>query len=311
MMDKLAGMAMFISVVEKGSFAAAALTADVSATMVAKQIRAIEDRLGARLLHRTTRRQQLTEVGRLYLERCMGVLDAVAVAEGSALELQSTPRGQLRIVAPVGFGSSVLAPALVDYMSAHPEVDVALTLNDRPEELVSRGHELGIAIGDIRDVGLVAHALEPYRRILAASPTYLAARGHPQHPNELASHDCLGIMYWRRNDRWLLHGPDGEVCNVAVRGKFTSNQGSALRRAAVCGAGIVLQPEHALAQDIRSKRLLPVLPAWTYASTPMHLIHAQDSKPTAKLRSAIDFLVKRFGKSSRASKSHGPSVLSR
>lgn len=299
MMDKLAGMAMFVSVVEKGSFAAAATAANVSATMVAKQIRAIEDRLGARLLHRTTRRQQLTEVGRLYLERCVSALDAVALAEGSALELQRTPRGQLRVVAPVGFGSSVLAPALVDYLSAYPAVEVALTLNDRPEALVSRGHELGIAIGDLHDTGLVAHALEPYRRILAASPTYLAARGHPQHPSELARHDCLGILYWRQSDRWLLHGPDGEVCDIAVRGRFTSNQGDALRRAAVCGAGIVLQPEHTLGQDIRLKRLLPVLPDWTYALTPIHLIHAPDRKPTAKLRSAIDFLVARFGKASQ------------
>jgi DNA-binding transcriptional LysR family regulator len=294
MMDKLSGMATFVSVVELGSFAAAAAAADVSATMVAKQVRAIEDRLGARLLHRTTRRQQLTEVGRLYLERCRSALAAVALAEGSALELQSTPRGQLRIVAPVGFGSRILAPALVDYMAAHPEVDVALTLNDRPEEMVSRGHELGIAIGDLRDGGLVARALEPYRRILAAAPAYLAVRGHPKHPRDLAGHDCLGIMYWRRNDRWQLQGPGGEVCDIAVRGRFTSNQGSALRRAAVRGAGIVLQPEHALAEDIRAMRLVPVLKAWTYASTPMYLIHAQDRKPTAKLRSAIDFLVARF-----------------
>jgi DNA-binding transcriptional LysR family regulator len=295
-MDKLSGMATFVSVADRGSFAAAAAAADVSATMVAKQIRAIEDRLGARLLHRTTRRQQLTEVGRLYLERCRSALAAVALAETSALELQSTPRGQLRIVAPVGFGSRILAPALADYMAAHPEVDIALTLNDRPEEMVSRGHELGIAIGDLQDVGLVARTLEPYRRSLAAAPAYLAARGHPEHPRDLANHDCLGIMYWRRSDRWELHGPGGEVCDVAVRGRFTSNQGSALRRAAVRGAGIVLQPEHALASDIGAMRLMPVLQAWTYASTPMHLIHAQDRKPTAKLRSAIDFLVERFAK---------------
>lgn len=299
MMDKLSGMAMFVRVVELGSFAAAAQASDVSATMVAKQIRAIEDRIGARLLHRTTRRQQLTEVGRLYLDRCRSALDAVALAEGSAMELQRTPRGQLRIVAPVGFGSRILAPALVDYMNAQPEVDIALTLNDRPEELVSRGHELGITIGDIQDVSLVAHALHAYRRTLAAAPSYLDRRGHPQHPRDLADHACLGILYWRRHDSWVLNGPDGEVCQVPVRGRFTSTQGSALRRAAVCGAGIVLQPEHALAGDLRSGRLVPVLPDWTYATTPMHLIHAQDIKPTAKLRSAIDFLVTRFATQDR------------
>jgi DNA-binding transcriptional LysR family regulator len=294
-MDKLSGMAAFVSVVERGSFAAAALAADVSATMIAKQIRAIEDRLGARLLHRTTRRQQLTEVGRLYLERCRQALDAVALAEGSAMELHHKPQGQLRIVAPVGFGSQILAPALVDYMAAHPAVEVALTLNDRPEDMVSRGHELGVVIGDIRDGGLVARALAPYGRTLAAAPSYLADRGQPQHPRDLAEHECLGILYWRRNDRWVLHGPEAQVCEVQVRGRFTATQGSALRQAAVRGAGIVLQPEHALADDIRAKRLVQVLPDWRYTATPMHLMYAQDRKPTAKLRSAIDFLVSRFG----------------
>jgi len=293
--DRLAGMETFVRVVEAGSFAAAAEAAGVSATMVAKQVQAIEQRLGARLLHRTTRRHQLTEVGRLYLERCRAALAGVALAEASALELQATVRGTLHLVAPSGFGSRSLAPAMAQWLAQHPEAAVDLTLDDRPEDRVVAGHELGVVIGDVRDGSLVARPLRPYRRILAAAPAYLASHGTPAHPSELAGHACLGIAYWRHHDRWHLLGPGDEACVVPISGRFTANDGGALRRAAAAGAGIVLQPEDALADDFAAGRLLPVLPAWSFKPTPMHLVHAHDRKPTAKLRSAIDFLVARFG----------------
>ena len=294
-MDRLASMETFVRVVEGGSFAAAAEVNGVSATMVAKQVQAIEKRLGARLLHRTTRRHQLTEVGQLYLERCRAALAGVALAEASATELQKAPRGQLRLVAPVGFGSRTLAPALADWLATHPDVAVDLTLDDNPEARVAAGHELGVVIGDVRDASLVARSLRPYRRILAASPAYLAAHGAPAHPAELARHACLGLRYWKHHDRWHLVGPDGEASVVPVAGRFTANEGGALRRAAAAGAGIVLQPEDALADDLAAGRLAPVLPAWSFRPTPMQLVYAQDRKPTAKLRSAIDFLVARLG----------------
>ena len=294
-MDRLASMETFVRVVEGGSFAAAAEVNGVSATMVAKQVQAIEKRLGARLLHRTTRRHQLTEVGQLYLGRCRAALAGVALAEASATELQKTPRGQLRLVAPVGFGSRTLAPALADWLATHPDVAVDLTLDDNPEARVAAGHELGVVIGDVRDTSLVARSLRPYRRILAASPAYLAARGAPAHPAELARHACLGLRYWKHHDRWHLVGPDGEASVVPVTGRFTANEGGALRRAAAAGAGIVLQPEDALADDLAAGRLAPVLPDWSFRPTPVHLVYAPDRKPTAKLRSAIDFLVARFG----------------
>lgn len=298
-MDKIAGMRTFIRVVEGGSFAAAAEAGGVSAAMVAKQVRAIEDRLGAQLLHRTTRRHQLTEVGQLYLERCHAALASIALAEASAHELQQQPRGVLRLVAPVGFGSRVLAPALVEYLAAHPQVKVELTLDDRPEERVRKGHELGIVIGDLRDDGLVARTLRPYRRILAAAPVYLEACGTPRHPRELAEHACLAPHYWRHPDRWHLVGPGGETCVVAVSGRFSADQGDALRHAAIAGAGIVLQPEDALADALAAGSLRPVLPQWSFRETPMSLVYPPDRRPTAKLRSAIEFLCARYGMASR------------
>ena len=294
-MGKLAGMAMFVKVVECGSFTAAAEVSNVSSTMVAKHVRIIEERLGARLLRRTTRRQHLTEVGRLYYERCKHALAEVELAEASASELQASPRGLVRLVAPVSFGNQNLVPVLIDYLLGHPDVNVELTLDNRVPDLINEGYELGIQIGEINANELVARPLRPYRRILAAAPNYLARHGQPEHPEQLNVHSCLGLSYWRHHDRWHLIGPDAAIYEVTVKGRFSANQGSALRTAALLGAGIVLQPEMLLADDITAGRLVHVLPEWSFRPTPMYLIYAQDTRPTAKLRSVIDFLVQRFG----------------
>ena len=294
-MDKLAAMSMFVRVVESGNFTAAANTSGISPTMVAKYVRTIEQSMGARLLHRTTRRQQLTEVGTLYYERCKRVLADVELADASASELQERPRGLVRIVAPVTFGSHSLVPVLTRYLASYPDVNVDLTLDNRVPDLIKEGYELGLHIGDIDAVGLVARPLRPYRRIMAASPGYLAAHGPPEHPEQLTQHSCLGLSYWRHHDRWHLVGPDGQQCEVPVAGRFSANQGSTLRNAAMHGAGIVLHPEMLLLDDFAAGRLVPVLPAWSYKPTPMHLIYAQDSRPTAKLRSVIDLLMHHFG----------------
>jgi DNA-binding transcriptional LysR family regulator len=262
--------------------------------MVGKYIRAAEQRLGARLLHRTTRRQTLTDVGALYYERCKQVLAEVDLADRTASELQSDPRGMLRIVAPVGFGARCLTPVIAEYLNRHPDVQVELTLDNGRPDLIGGGYELGIQMGDVSDDSLIARPLRPYRRILAASPQYVSHHGVPSHPSELKRHVCLGLSYWRHSDLWCLERPGGERCEVKVRGRFTANHGEALRQAAICGVGIVLQPEVLLAEDIASGRLVPILPDWSFVPTPMYLVYAQDCRPSAKMRSVIDFLLDTF-----------------
>ena len=142
---------------------------------------------------------------------------------------------------------------------------------------------------------LVARPLRPYRRILAAAPNYLAKYGQPEHPEQLNRHSSLGLTYWRHHDCWHLIGPDAAIYEVTVTGRFSANQGSALRTAALLGAGIVLQPEMSLINDITTGRLIHILPEWSYKPTPMYLIYAQNIHRTAKLRSVIDFLVQHFG----------------
>ncbi|WP_266159904.1 LysR family transcriptional regulator [Dyella silvatica] len=293
-MDKLASMAMFIRVVESGSFSAAAEAAGVSATMAGKHVRTIEQRIGARLLHRTTRRQQLTEVGRLYYERCKQVLLDVELAETSAHELQATPGGLLRMTAPLTFGSRRLVPALTEYQQQHPEVSINLVLDNRIHDMVDEGYELAIRIGPVDNDALVARPLQPYRMLLAASPAYLAQHGTPQQPSELSQHICLELSNWRHPDRWRLLGPEGLI-DVPVRGRLAINNGEALRVAAIQHAGILMQPEALIAEDIAAGRLVHILPAWAPPASPMHLLYPPDRRPTAKLRSVIDFLLGRFG----------------
>ncbi|MDE1992762.1 MAG: LysR family transcriptional regulator [Rhizobiaceae bacterium] len=295
-MDKLSGMTMFVRVVEHGGFSAAAEVSGVSATMAGKQVRAIEQRLGARLLHRTTRRQQLTEIGRLYYERCKQVLADVQLADESASELQADPRGLIRIISPVTFGSHRLMPALAEYLAAYPAVKVDVVLDNGTPDLGEQGCELAIRIGSVTEGDLVARPLQPYRRIMAASPAYLLRQGTPTHPTDLSTHECLGLSYWRHHDQWHLFGPDGEW-RLDVSGRLSADNGDALRIAALNGAGIVLQPEVMLAEDIARGRLVQVLSPWTPVSSPMYLLYAPDRRPTAKLRSMIDFLLKRFGPS--------------
>ncbi len=213
-MDKLAGMAMFVRVVKCGSFAAAAELSQVSPTMVAKHVSSIERRLGARLLHRTTRRQHLTEIGRLYYDRCERALAEVERAEASATELQANPSGLLRLVAPVSFGSEGLVPALTEFLDRHPDVSIELTLDNRTPDLIEEGYELAIQIGEVTAPGLVARPLRSYRRILAAAPSYLSRHGRPEAPEQLSAHSCRGLAYWRHHDRWHLTGPDGAICVV-------------------------------------------------------------------------------------------------
>jgi DNA-binding transcriptional LysR family regulator len=195
----------------------------------------------------------------------------------------------------VSFGTQVLVPALIDYQNAYPDVSIELSLDNNVHDLVGEGFELGIHIGPLSDSSLVARPLTPYRRILAASPDYLARHGRPTSPEALANHLCLGHSYWRMQDHWHLVGPAGEMRDVLISGKFSTNQGAALRVAALSGAGIALQPELLLAADIAEGRLEQVLPEWSYKPVPMYLVYAPDRRPTAMLRTVIDFLVDRFG----------------
>lgn len=292
-MDRITSMTVFVRVAELGGFAAAADELDISATMVGKHIKALEDRLGSRLLNRTTRRQHLSEVGRLYYERCKSLLSDLAAAEASADELRAAPRGTLRVTTVVSFGTRVLAPAIGEFLRRYPEVQMDLSLNDRVVDLVEEGFDAAIRTGPLADSGLVARPLAPYRMLICASPGYLAARGTPRKPQDLAAHECLNFSLWPMRSRWRLLDRSGEH-NVAVNGRLRINNGEALRFAALAGAGIVLQPEMLLADDVRAGRLLPLLPRFEVPSRPLHLVYPHDRRPTPKLQRFVEFVLEKF-----------------
>jgi DNA-binding transcriptional LysR family regulator len=294
-MDSLLGMRIFVLAVERGSFAAAARECRITAPMVGKHIRALEERLGSRLLARTTRRQHLTEVGRRYYERCRRILQQVDDAELEAHAARDAPRGVVRISAPISFGSVRLAPALVEFLDRQPAVEIELLLEDGIVDLVGGGYDAAIRIGALPDSGLIARRLAPYRMAICAAPAYLKRRGIPRTPDDLADHHCLGFTRWDRRGGWLLGRKPASGQRLPAS-RFSSNNGQALRAAALAGAGILMQPEALLAEDLAAGRLTPLLAKYLRPPRPMHLVYLRDRTLTPKLRAFIEFVAQRFAR---------------
>ena len=305
-MDKLRSMEVFLAAVDAGSFTAAAEQFGISPVMVGKHVRELEQRLGAALLTRTTRRQSLTEIGSLYAEQCRAILAQIGAAERVAEAMQAAPRGKLKVTAAVSFGMEWLSPAIADYLALHPDVSVDLNLNDRSVDIVEEGYDLAVRIGVLEDSSMVSRPLRPYGMCICAAPDYLARRGIPRTPADLAQHECLEFSGWTPQIRWRLKGEkDGRHI---PQSRLRSNNSFALKQAALRGFGIIMQSEMMLAQDIAAGRLVPLLHDYLPPARPMHLVYARDRRPTPKLTSLIDFLLARFGPESVSTLGSDPKV---
>jgi len=293
-MDRFVSMSVFAKAVESGSFSAAGDALQMSSQLVGKHVQALEQRLGVRLIHRTTRRHNLTEAGSAFYERVKIILAEVEAAEGMAAISSGIPRGRLRINAPVSFGIHALSKRLPEYMAAYPEVSVDLSLSNRYVDLIDEGIDVAFRAGELSDSGLIARALAPYRLRLCAAPAYLTSRPSITHPNDLAQHECLGFSYTELRTRWTFEGPEGEI-TVPVSGKLMVDNGEALLMAARAGMGILLQPCELVREDLLAGRLVQVLPEYSIPTRPFHLLYAPDRRMTPKLRSFIDFAVSAFG----------------
>jgi DNA-binding transcriptional LysR family regulator len=299
-MDRLTSMAMFVRVVERGSFAAAAEGSGMTPTMVGNHIRELEQRLKGRLLNRTTRSQSLTELGKRYHARCLEILALVDSAELDAREMQTSPRGRLRVSCPITYGTRALIPVLASYLDRYPEVQVDLSLEDRFVDLVEEGFDAAIRIGVLPDSNLVGRPLRSSPRVACASPAYLARHGTPQTPAELLQHNCLAFMFPSGPERsWRFPRPDGNgEERIAVRGRLDVNGGMALREAALAGLGIILQPQLMLQEDLDSGHLVRLFPSWPAPTWPVHLVHLPDRSMPPKLQSFIAFLQEMLGRDS-------------
>lgn len=294
-MDRLTSMAAFVMAAEAGSYASAAQRLDMSAQMVAKHVAALEQRLGARLLNRTTRRQSLTELGQAYYERCKHIVSEAEAADSLAQVMSDTPRGNLRVSAPVSFGSYSLMPFVTAFLREYPEVEIDLHLTDRAVDLVEEGFEVAFRIGPLATASLTARPLAAYRLIVCAAPRYLAEYGTPQVPADLQQHECLGYAYWSRpvDHEWSFFN-GAEVERVPVSSRLHVNESKALLSAAIDGYGIVLGPADFLQPALRRGELVRLLEGFEAPSRQMHLLYTAHRQKTAKVRQFIDAAVRRF-----------------
>ena len=238
-MDKLTGMAVFARVVEAQSFTSAAAQLGMSRSAVSKAIAGLEDRLGARLLNRTTRRLALTEVGQAFYERCARIVAEAEDAELEVSRLQAAPRGILRLSAPVSFGILHLAPALPDFMKRYPELRVEIDLADRMVDLIEEGYDLAVRIGALPDSSLIARRLADNHMVVCAAPAYWQRRGRPREPRDLTGHACITYAYQRSPNEWPFAGPGGRF-SVRVDGPLLSNNGDLALIMALAGLGVVV-----------------------------------------------------------------------
>lgn len=292
-MDRLLSMDVFVSTVEMGSLTAAAELHGISPPMAGRHLRALEERIGSKLLLRTTRRQNLTEAGRIFYERSKFILGKLREAELEGQEANAAPTGKLSVGAPVSLGSAVLAPALVRLLAQHDELTLDLNLSDAVQDFVALGLDATFRIGVPADSSMVARPLAPYRMLICASPEYIEKYGAPTEESDLYRHQCLDFSLWKDRSGWMAVAspPTSELRPMNHR--FTSNAGAALRSAAIAGFGLIMQPEVLLYQDVGEGRLVPVL-GHLCPQLPVNLIYPQNRWKSAKVRLLIEFAIENF-----------------
>jgi DNA-binding transcriptional LysR family regulator len=295
----------FVAVVESGSLSRAAEKLETTAGAVSRRLSALEERLGLRLLNRTTRQLSLTESGEQYFRDLSDILQALREAEDRITHLSAAPAGNLKVAAPLSFGERALAPLVPEFLERFPGLRLSLDLDDRLVDILAMGADLALRIGPLTDSSLVAKPLAQIRRILCASPAYLERNGVPRRAAELAGHACLHYSNVGLKEEWTLLGPAGtEVVEVA--GPLCANNGDVLRKAALGGLGIVSLPEFIVADDLRSGRLRPVLA--DYGTQPLTLSALWPSRRflPAKVRVFVDYLNEKLGRETDAASRSRP-----
>jgi DNA-binding transcriptional LysR family regulator len=290
-MDRLAELDIFARVVTVGSMSAAGRELGLSPPVVSKRIKSLEERLGTRLLQRTTRQLALTESGQGFYERVVAILASVDEAETWVSRRTAAARGVLRVSAPTSFGRMHIAPHLVEFLKAYPDITIDLSLSDQFVDIVADGFDLAIRIADLADSSLVAKRLAPNHRVLCATPAYLASKGIPQTLNDLQNHQLL----LHNADQWKLEGPEGSAV-VRVESAIRTNSSEVIREAVLAGVGIALRSTWDVGPEIDSGRLQIILPHW-HASTrvAVYAVYPSRRHLAHKVRLFMDFLADRFG----------------
>ena len=293
-MDALSDIAVFVQVVDSGSFTAAAERLGLSKSVVSKYVTRLEERLGARLLHRTTRRLGLTEVGRSFYARSREGLREIEEAEAEVSHLQSAPRGVLRLNSPMSFGILHIAPALADFLELYPDLSVDMSLDDRRLDLVEGGFDLALRIGELPDSSMVARRLGPCRHVVCAAPDYLRRHGVPRTPQDLSGHNALTYGYQESPREWHFAAPNGGIVRVPVSGTLQMNNSLGLREAVLRGAGLTLTPTFVVGADIKAGRLQAVLSEYRALEHSIYAVYPQRRHLSPKVRAFIEFMTARI-----------------
>jgi len=287
-------MRAFTRVVDTGSFSEAARSMRLSRSAISKYVLDLEADLGVQLLHRTTRSATPTDNGRLYYERCVSILADIDEADLTLSQHQASPRGALRVNAPMSFGTLHLGKAIAPFLAKYPELTIHLILSDQQIDTVQEGFDVTIRIADMSDSSLIARRIVPAHRLLCASPAYLEAHGTPEHPNDLRAHALLSYDYLGTGVQWKLIGKDGDHwLNVPAR--LCTNNAEILRDAAIGGEGIALLPTFIAGPALREGTLRCILPGYHAPQLSVCALYPPTRHVSMKVRVFIDFLVERFG----------------
>lgn len=289
-MNQIEHIVAFVRVAELGSYTRAAESLDLSRTRISRQVMALEESLGARLIQRTTRRLHLTEAGERYLLRAQSILQALDEAAAEVGQGNSDVRGRLRVNGPMSFGTRYLAPLVAQFMQSHPALEVRLDLNDRRVDLLEEGYDVAIRIGSLPDSSLVARRLTRCRLLFCASSEYLACYGQPRHINALTEHRCLRYRSGQNSADWQFASQ-----SLAVDGPLESNNGDVLTHAAEAGLGIAQQPSFLVTESIANGRLVPILTQEPAVLLDVHALYPARRYLPTKVERFIDLLAQAWG----------------
>ena len=294
-LDIAYGMKILLQVVDSGSFARAAETLDLSNAAVTRQVSALEAHIGARLLNRTTRRLSLTEAGAEYCIRARAILEQIAEAESNAAAGTARPTGTLKVSAPLSFGVLRLADVLPLFRTRYPQLKLDIDLSDRIVDLANEGFDVALRIATALESRLIARRIAPIPMVLCAAPEYLRRHGRPKEPAELASHEVLSYRYLWSGDEWTFMDESGHNITVRVRPEVHATNGDLLRRLAVAGGGVILQPAFIVEEDLRHGRLIRLLENLQAPAFNLYAVYLSHQHLPARVRAFIDFLLEHFG----------------
>lgn len=289
-MDRFTSLMAFVRVVENGGFSAAARRLNMSTTMVSNHVQALEDRLGVRLLNRTTRKVSLTEIGKAYYDRSTQILADLEQADDVASELQSVPRGTLRIHVATHMVSFV-APVVAKLLSTYPELKVDLRMGEADVDLIEEGYDVALRMIPPPDSSLIVRSLATWRHVLCCSHDYLEKFGRVQKLDELSAHNCGRHLNYPFGDEWRFLDRKGVPASVRISGSFVTNSGEALRKVALEGAAVCLMAGFLIQDDLEAGRLVRLLPEYRTVELSMNAVYPHRHHLSAKVRIFIDLLV--------------------